>query len=390
MAFNRDFSEPIDMSSGKDLKTRVMIDKIERKGQMYPYEISNHLGPVKSVCMNRDSTLFASCCAQDKKIFIFDAITFQILNVFNTKNAVSHILFTSDSQYIVGFCSMDGVYFFKIDDFTKTSAKEKNLPTNSEHRMAEFDSFRIKGGDLSYGSDKMLLVREELFKGERDYRINYIEVFDLKKYFEGDRKTRLSSSRIFSKESEPKDAATKALFGLDPDQIFYSTNTELIRFDITLGDIALRTFLKKDIKISKVTSMRMSKKYEFLGLAGPEGASLVSPTDLKLLRNFPTEFPMNTIAFSPRLSVKKNSKYHLIMGGGVSARDTAQSKQGGTEILLYNISTSNKMSQLTGHYGPVNYLDWYGDGAGFVSAGEEGIVRVYRFDKSYFSDPQFK
>ena len=390
MAFNRDFSNPIDMTTGKNLKTRVMIDKIERKGQMYPYEISNHLGPVKSVNMNKDSTLFASCCAQDKKIFIFDAITFQILNVFNTKNAVAHIMFTSDSKYIIGFCSMDGVYFFKIDDFTKTDSKQKNLPTNSEHRMAEFDSFRIKGGDLSYGSDKLLLVREELFRGERDYRINYLEVFDLNKYFEGNRTTRLSSCRIFSKESEPKDAAVKGLFGLDSDHLFYSTDSEVIRFDITLGDIVHKKALKADIKLSKVTSMRMSKKYEFLGLAGPEGVTLISPVDLKVLKNFPTEFPMNTVAFSPRISMKKNPKYHIILGGGVSARDTAQSKQGGTEILLYNISTSTKMSQLTGHYGPVNYLDWYGDGAGFISAGEEGIIRVYRFDKSYFVDPKFK
>lgn len=389
MAFNREFSEQINMESKKDLKTRVMIDKIERTGQMYPYEFSNHIGPVKSVCMNRESTLFASCCAQDKKVFVYDAISFQILNVFNCKNAVSHILFTSDSKYVIGFCSMDGVYFFKVDDFTKTS-KEKMIPSSSEHRMAVFDTFKIKGGDLSYGAEKILIIREELFQEEEDYRINFVEVYDLQKYLSEKKNSKFSKFRIFFKKNRPEDAGIKGLFGLDPNIVYYYTKTELIRFDITLNDVSHSVSLKDRIRLSKVNSVRMSKKYEFLGLAGQEGVSLVSPVDLTLLRHYSTEFPMNTVAFSPKISVKKGPKYHIIIGGGVSARDIAQAKQGGTEILLYNISTSTKISQLTGHYGPVNYLDWYGDGAGFVSAGEEGIVRVYRFDKSYFSDPKFK
>jgi hypothetical protein len=285
---------------------------------------------------------------------------------------------------------MDGVYFFKVDDFTKTSSKSPNLPVNSQHRIAEFDTFRIKSGDLSYGSEKLFLIREELFRGEEDYRINFTEVYDLKKYLNGGKKTSFTSARIFSKKNKPDAAAIKGLFGLNPDILYYATMTHLVQFDVTLDDIVISVPLKDNIKLTKVTSMRMSKKYEFLGIAGKEGVSLVSPTDLSRLRYFPTEFPMNTVAFSPKVSIKKDPKYHLIMGGGVSARDTAQSKKGGTEILLYNISSGNKMSQLTGHYGPVNYLDWYGDGAGFVSAGEEGIVRVYRFDKSYFIDPQFK
>ena len=389
MAFNREFSEPINMESNQDLKTRVMVDKIEKKGKMYPYEITNHMGPVKAVAMNRDSTLFASCCPQDKKIFLYDAFTFQILNVFYCKNAVPYIQFTSDSQYIVGYSSMDGIYFFKVDDFTKTSDTKK-LPVNSEHRMAEFEAFRIKGGDLSYGSDKLFLIREELFPGEQDYRINFTEVYNLKAYLSGNKKTTFSSSRIFSRKNKPQDAAIKGLFGLNPDIFYYATSTHLVKFDITNDDISIIVPLKENIKLSKITSMRMSKKYEFLGLAGKEGVSLVSPNDLTRLRYFPTEFPMYTVAFSPKISIKKDPKYHLIMGGGVSARDTAQAKQGGTEILLYNISSGKKMSQLTGHYGPVNYLDWYSDGAGFISAGEEGIVRAYRFDKSYFNDPQFK
>lgn len=48
------------------------------------------------------------------------------------------------------------------------------------------------------------------------------------------------------------------------------------------------------------------------------------------------------------------------------------------------------LAELRGHYGPVNWIEWFRDGRGFVSAGEEGIVRVYRFDNLYFTDEKFE
>ena len=365
-----------------------MIKKIQDSGNMFPYEISNHIGPVKMVMMNKDSTLFASCCAQDKKIFVYDAFTFQILNVFITKSSVNHIQFTSDSKYLVGFCTMDNVYFFRIDDFTPTKLNQE-LPKDSKHRTSNFDAFKIKSGDLSYGTNKLLLVREELFKDKETYKINYLEVYDLKKYLKQDKSTHISSCNLFQMVNVPEDYVIKAAFGLDSNIIFYSTQTKMIIFNIEEKKIEVEVS-SKNIQLSKINSMNFSSKYEFLALAGNEGVSILNPVDLSLVRKFTTEYPMNTVAISPRLSFKQNKKYHLIMGGGVSARDTAMSKEGGTEILLYNISTEEKMSELTGHYGPVNSLSWYCDGSGFVSAGEEGMVRVFRFDRSYYEKEVFK
>jgi len=50
---------------------------------------------------------------------------------------------------------------------------------------------------------------------------------------------------------------------------------------------------------------------------------------------------------------------------------------------------SKNVAELRGHYGPINWIEWFKDGRGFVSAGEEGIVRVYRFDESYNIDEKF-
>ena len=41
------------------------------------------------------------------------------------------------------------------------------------------------------------------------------------------------------------------------------------------------------------------------------------------MRQYKSELPMNTIAFSPLIVDKNDPRYHAIMGGGVSARDAA-------------------------------------------------------------------
>jgi translation initiation factor 3 subunit I len=59
---------------------------------------------------------------------------------------------------------------------------------------------------------------------------------------------------------------------------------------------------------------------------------------------------------------------------------------GGFEIRLVNLIYEEEMGKIAGHFGPVNTLAFYPDGRGFVSGGEEGIIRLFRFDKSYFTD----
>lgn len=372
----------------QDLKTRVLVDKFQKLGNMFPYEIRNHTGPVKMVKFNRNSTIFASCCAQDKKVFIYDAFTFQILNNFGTKSAVSNIEFTADSEYLVGFGSMDAVYFLKVDDFSKV--ENGKFAERSKHRQAFFDGFIMKSGGLSYGSQKMLLVRQELFREEEDYKVNFLEIYDLKKLLkEMPAKTKdIEPYLIYRKKNNPDNAIVKAVFDLDPNLIYACTEKFLRKINIKTDEIIFETPLA-DLNLSTVTSMTVSQKFELLSISGREGVALVNPTDLKLVRKFPTEFPMNTSAISPRLSFKKNQKYHVIMGGGVSARDTAQAREGGTEILLYNLCTGEKLTQLTGHYGPVNWLSWFRDGGGFISAGEEGVVRVFRLENTYNKDKKF-
>lgn len=72
------------------------------------------------------------------------------------------------------------------------------------------------------------------------------------------------------------------------------------------------------------------------------------------------------------------------MGGGLAARETAKSKLGGYDLHLCNIMFEEEIGTISGHYGPCNMIQFYKDGRGIVTAGEEGIIRIFRFDNSYW------
>lgn len=79
-------------------------------------------------------------------------------------------------------------------------------------------------------------------------------------------------------------------------------------------------------------------------------------------------------------------KFHLIFGGGIEAVHQAQKQEGGNQVFLYDAATEETIGTIKGAYGNINWILMFKDGSGFVTAGEEGIVRVYRFDESYYAE----
>ncbi len=58
------------------------------------------------------------------------------------------------------------------------------------------------------------------------------------------------------------------------------------------------------------------------------------------------------------------------MGGGIPAREAAMTAgSAGYEIHVCNIMYETELGSIAGHFGPVNSLDFFPDGRGFVSGG---------------------
>lgn len=99
---------------------------------------------------------------------------------------------------------------------------------------------------------------------------------------------------------------------------------------------------------------------------------------------------LNTAAISPCWAndEKKGElkKYHVMVGGGQEARDvtTTKDSSGKFEACLFHMIWEEMMGTVQGHFGPMNTLTFFADGAGFVSGGEDGYIRIHHFDQDYF------
>lgn len=82
----------------------------------------------------------------------------------------------------------------------------------------------------------------------------------------------------------------------------------------------------------KLHSFSVAKEHAFIVTCSKEGAKIIDPETLKVLKTFKTEVPMNTGCISPLAFDPKYPKYHAIIAGGVAAIDAAMSK-----VFLFEI-----------------------------------------------------
>lgn len=84
-------------------------------------------------------------------------------------------------------------------------------------------------------------------------------------------------------------------------------------------------------------------------------------------------------------------KLHIIVAGGQSAEEvtTTKTQEGKCESVLIHVVTGEILGLISGHFSPVNSVAFMPDGSGFATGAEEGNVRVYKFDPSYFTNPKF-
>lgn len=63
--------------------------------------------------------------------------------------------------------------------------------------------------------------------------------------------------------------------------------------------------------------------------------------------------------------------------------------EGKFEALLYHMVHEEELGSIKGHFGPLHTLCWLPNGRGYVSGGEDGYARLYKFDDDYFNDDKF-
>jgi translation initiation factor 3 subunit I len=120
------------------------------------------------------------------------------------------------------------------------------------------------------------------------------------------------------------------------------------------------------------------KEY-FITASKDHSAVIYDTSTLEEFRRFDTERPCNAAAISP-------IKPHAMMGGGQDAMavTTTSARQGKFETRFFHLVFEDELGRVKGHFGPINTLAFHPDGTGYASGGEDGYVRIHKFDADYF------
>ena len=372
-----------------NLKTQVLLDKIQKSKKMFPIELRNHSAPVNRAILNRSNTLFATC-SNDFLVNIYNAITYELINQFKLTMAASNILFTDNDDKIIVTTHLDQWYIFDVFAYQD----EQNFFEHSNPTL------KVMNMSLSYGNDYLALLYNmfnvQLEEGVSRNRLVIYDFNTLKPNrtkWQPDGTSNIIASDNFLTEkhslrSKQGIEFTKVVFYLYEDTIFLTdTKNRIYKYKLNPNEKDIKDtpeIIKQLESVGMVNSLTFSPKYEFLMASCQEGLMMLNPENLDNFRFFKTKQPVLCSQISHLLYSEKNPKYHVLFAGGIPAREQATASEGGNEIFVYNFAVGNKITELSGCFGNVNWLSSFKDGSGFITAGEEGIVRVYRFDKSYY------
>ena len=117
----------------------------------------------------------------------------------------------------------------------------------------------------------------------------------------------------------------------------------------------------------------------FITASKDKSAKIMDVDELRVLKTFMTDTPLNTAALTPK-------KEFVILGGGQDAMNvtTTSVRSGKFEARFYHRIFEEEVGRVKGHFGPLNTIAVHPKGLGYASGGEDGYVRVHHFDKAYF------
>uniref|UniRef100_A0A0K8TS97 Eukaryotic translation initiation factor 3 subunit I n=1 Tax=Tabanus bromius TaxID=304241 RepID=A0A0K8TS97_TABBR len=131
--------------------------------------------------------------------------------------------------------------------------------------------------------------------------------------------------------------------------------------------------------VESINDMQLSKDGTMFVTASKDtSAKLFDSDSLVCLKTYKTEKLVNSASISPIME-------HVILGGGQDAMEvtTTAAKAGKFETRFFHLIYEEEFARLKGHFGPINTLAFHPDGKSYASGGEDGIIRIQYFDKSY-------
>ncbi|CAB3407181.1 unnamed protein product [Caenorhabditis bovis] len=128
-----------------------------------------------------------------------------------------------------------------------------------------------------------------------------------------------------------------------------------------------------------IQDLQLAPTGEFLiSSSRDKTAALLDVNDLKKLKQYKSERPVNSACISP-------IRDHICLGGGEDAMQVTQTSvsAGHFEAKIYHMVFEEEFARFKGHFGPINTMAWHPSGNIIATGGEDGYVRIQEFDEDY-------
>ena len=119
--------------------------------------------------------------------------------------------------------------------------------------------------------------------------------------------------------------------------------------------------MSKVLHSNPIQQVKFDKNFCFLATCSKDGVKILDPRNLEVKKHFKSDFPMKACAFTPNMFHKneKLRKFHILMGGGIIARDAALVSQGGYEVHIMDLTYQEEIGKVEGHFGPINWIEYH-------------------------------
>eukprot|EP01083_Nonionella_stella_P024230 66974_1 len=150
---------------------------------------------------------------------------------------------------------------------------------------------------------------------------------------------------------------------------------KIVRWDVESGEV-LQVVQASKSAINKI--VYSPDKTMIIAACADHNARLYDTKTLELQRTYETDRPINSAAVHPDYPV-------VLVGGGQDAMSvtTTAARGGKFETCYFGMVHEELLGVSKGHFGPINDLVISPDGQSFLSAAEEGYVRLHFFDESF-------
>lgn len=235
---------------------------------------------------------------------------------------------------------------------TETGREVSQFETSSAVRTCGFSS-----------TDKLLMFTTDATIG----KLCEISLFDVRESQAPVKKLSIEGSKV-----------TAAVWGPADEYIITGhENGTVSQYDVFKSDESLKTVREHRELISDIQTS--TDKTMVITACKDTSAKLFDSDELKVLKSYKAERPVNSAAMSPL-------RDHVVLGGGQEAMEvtTTYTKAGKFDARFYHLVFEEEIGRVKGHFGPINSLAFHPDGKSYSSGGEDGYVRVHTFDPSYF------